>query len=231
MIEADTMRVVLGITGGTGAGKTSALNAIRDLGGTIIDCDAVYHEMLMYHEEMRNGINAVFPGVFQSDGQLNRKKLGQEVFAHKDRLTKLNGIVYQYLLPEIERRVLVAGDGLYAIDEVVNVKSAVLWHMRFYNYMGLKDDDIPGLVSNDTFQGDSDTCQTILVTGLRRFNRIFRADIFPILICIMNNLLLLAVGVCECRLIYAFELLFECRTAKIAMSYDDVFSRTLSNRT
>jgi len=125
VIEADSLRVVLGITGGTGAGKTSALNAIRDLGGTIIDCDAVYHEMLMYHEEMRNGINAAFPGVFQADGQLNRKKLGQEVFAHKDRLTKLNGIVYQYLLPEIERRVMQAGDGLYAIDAINLLESGL----------------------------------------------------------------------------------------------------------
>ena len=125
VIEADTMHIVLGITGGTGAGKTSALNAIRDLGGTIIDCDAVYHEMLMYHEEMRNGINAAFPGVFQSDGQLNRKKLGQEVFAHKDRLTKLNGIVYQYLLPEIERKVIEAGDGLYAIDAINLLESGL----------------------------------------------------------------------------------------------------------
>jgi L-threonylcarbamoyladenylate synthase len=125
VIEADTLRVVLGITGGTGAGKTSALNAIRELGGTIVDCDAVYHEMLMHHEEMRNGINAAFPGVFQADGQLNRKKLGQEVFAQKDRLAKLNGIVYQYLLPEIERRVVEAGAGLYAIDAINLLESGL----------------------------------------------------------------------------------------------------------
>lgn len=46
MVEADSQRVVLGITGGTGAGKTSALRAIEELGGQVIDCDAAYHEML-----------------------------------------------------------------------------------------------------------------------------------------------------------------------------------------
>lgn len=40
VIEADSTQVVLGLTGGTGAGKTSALRAIGALGGTVIDCDA-----------------------------------------------------------------------------------------------------------------------------------------------------------------------------------------------
>jgi len=118
VIEADSLRVVFGITGGTGAGKTSALKAIQDLGGTIIDCDAVYHEMLMYDDAMRNAINAAFPGVFQPDGKLNRQKLGQEVFAQKDRLNKLNSIVYKYLLPELERRITQTGAGIYAVDAI-----------------------------------------------------------------------------------------------------------------
>ena len=118
VIEADSLRVVLGFTGGTGAGKTSALKAVEDLGGTVIDCDAVYHEMLETHEPMRNGINAAFPGVFDAEGHLDRKKLGQEVFAKKDRLAKLNSVVYQYLVPELERRVTSTGAGLYAIDAI-----------------------------------------------------------------------------------------------------------------
>ena len=37
---------VLGITGPTGAGKTTLLREVEKLGGAVIDCDAVYHEML-----------------------------------------------------------------------------------------------------------------------------------------------------------------------------------------
>ena len=123
-IEADHLRVVLGITGGTGGGKTSALNAIRDLGGTVIDADAVYHEMLTWNEDMKNAINAVFPGVFGKDGVLDRQKLGKEVFAKKDRLDKLNAIVFSYVVPEIERRVGTA-DGLYAIDAINLLESGL----------------------------------------------------------------------------------------------------------
>ena len=37
---------VIGITGPTGAGKTTVLNVLRELGGAVVDCDAVYHELL-----------------------------------------------------------------------------------------------------------------------------------------------------------------------------------------
>jgi len=118
IVEADSQRIILGLTGGTGSGKTSALQAIQDLGGVVIDCDAVYHEMLSYDEVFCNAINAKFPGVFDADGKLNRQKLGQEAFAKKDRLEQLNAIVYKFLVPELERRIGVLGDGLYAIDAI-----------------------------------------------------------------------------------------------------------------
>jgi L-threonylcarbamoyladenylate synthase len=88
------------------------------LGGTVIDCDAVYHEMLTYDEAFCNAINERFPGVFDGDGKLNRQKLGQEVFAQKDRLEQLNEIVYRFLVPELKRRIDKLGDGLYAIDAI-----------------------------------------------------------------------------------------------------------------
>ena len=39
--------MIIGITGGTGCGKTTLLNHIRDAGGLILDCDAIYHELLI----------------------------------------------------------------------------------------------------------------------------------------------------------------------------------------
>ena len=123
VIEADRERVVLGITGGTGAGKTSVLDVIREMGGVVV-CDAVYHEMLNGSEEMRNTINAVFPGVFDADGKLNRQKLGEEVFSRRERLARLNDIVYHFVVPEVERR-LGKDTGLYAIDAINLLESGI----------------------------------------------------------------------------------------------------------
>ena len=117
VIDADSKRVILGLTGGTGAGKTSALNALRDLGGSVIDCDAVYHKILNGSDEFKNAINEKFPGVFNAAGELNRRKLGEEVFAKRDRLDQLNAIVFRFLVPVLERLVE-SVDGLCALDAV-----------------------------------------------------------------------------------------------------------------
>ena len=122
-VAADQKKVVIGITGGTGSGKTSALNAIRDLGGVVIDCDAVYHEMLNQDAELRHAIEVKFHGVFNSDGSLNRKKLGELVFENKERMAQLNEVIYQFLVPEVQRR---AREGnLTAIDAINLIESGV----------------------------------------------------------------------------------------------------------
>ena len=122
-IAAGQKKVVLGITGGTGSGKTSALEAIRDLGGVVIDCDAVYHEMLDKDADLRHAIEVKFHGVFNSDGTLNRKKLGELVFENKERMAQLNEVIYQFLVPEIQKR---AREGyLTAIDAINLIESGV----------------------------------------------------------------------------------------------------------
>ena len=125
VIEADSERVVLGLTGGTGAGKTSALRAIESLGGTVIDCDQVYHRMLTEDEDLRRDIHNAFPSAFTRDGVLGRQKLGQEVFSDKERLAQLNEIVYCHIIPEL-RRMLEEGTGdLFAIDAINLLEAGV----------------------------------------------------------------------------------------------------------
>ena len=120
-IAAGQKRVVIGITGGTGSGKTSALEAIRDLGGRVIDCDEVYHEMLRDSAELRHAIEVKFHGVFNSDGTLDRKKLGELVFENKERMAQLNEVIYRFIVPEVQRRCQ-AGE-LVAVDAINLIES------------------------------------------------------------------------------------------------------------
>ena len=116
--QLNSERVVLGLTGGTGAGKSSALRAVESLGGQVIDCDQLYHEMLETCAPLRDDIGASFPGAFDADGQLDRRKLGQEVFSHKDRLEQLNSIIFRHLVPEVRRRLASSENRLFAIDAI-----------------------------------------------------------------------------------------------------------------
>lgn len=103
IVDADRLpQAVIGITGGTGSGKTSALRALERLGGRIIDCDAVYHRELRQNPALRADITAAFGDVFAGE-ELDRQKLGALVFSDPAALNRLNQIVYLHLLPVIRR--------------------------------------------------------------------------------------------------------------------------------
>ena len=118
VVDADNVRVVLGITGGTGAGKTSALRAIEELGGKVLDCDQIYYELLDTNKEMRDAITFEFGSVFTPEGKLDRRRLGTLVFSKKDRLGQLNEIAFRFVRPELTRRMAAEPCKLYAIDAI-----------------------------------------------------------------------------------------------------------------
>ena len=89
-------QTIIGITGGTGCGKTSALQALEELGVHVIDCDALYHRLLQTDMDMLSAIDALFPGVVQ-DGVLQRKLLGQRVFSDPGALDRLNRAVWPHV--------------------------------------------------------------------------------------------------------------------------------------
>lgn len=95
------MQTVIGITGGTGCGKTTALHALAAMGFHIIDCDALYHDLLHTDRDMLNAIEAVFPGVLL-EGKLQRKALGQRVFSDPAALDQLNHTVWPYVCRAVE---------------------------------------------------------------------------------------------------------------------------------
>ena len=108
--------MILGITGGTGCGKTTLLKEIEERGGLVLDCDAVYHELLTRDMELLNAINDRFPGVVV-DKKLERKKLGAIVFNDKQALLDLNTITHGAIRDEIVRR-LAEKPALAAIDAI-----------------------------------------------------------------------------------------------------------------
>lgn len=86
----------VGITGGSGTGKTTALNALAALGAYVIDCDALYHELLKTCAPMLEGIEAHFPGTVVS-GELDRKALGALVFGSTEKLRELNSLTHPFV--------------------------------------------------------------------------------------------------------------------------------------
>ena len=108
--------MIIGITGGTGCGKTTLLDLIRQHGGLILDCDAIYHELLRTEPALLAAIESRFPGTVE-DGALQRKKLGAIVFADPKALADLNRITHAAVKQEVLNR-LACRPALAAIDAI-----------------------------------------------------------------------------------------------------------------
>ena len=108
--------MILGITGGSGCGKTTLLEILKSKGALVLDCDAIYHELLRSDATMLQAISLRFPGTVEN-GQLDRKKLGNIVFADKNALLELNQITHsavkQVILQELPQ-----GGNFIAIDAI-----------------------------------------------------------------------------------------------------------------
>lgn len=118
---------IIGVTGGTGCGKTTALSAFSERGALVLDCDAVYHELLCFDKTMLEEINSRFPGVVR-DGVLERKKLGDIVFHDSSALSDLNAITHRYIRKEVANRLEIwakQGGVLAVIDAVALVESGM----------------------------------------------------------------------------------------------------------
>lgn len=122
----DSMKII-GITGGTGCGKTTALNELERRGALLIDCDAVYHRMLETDRPMLDEIEKYFPGAVV-DGKLDRKALGAVVFTDEEALRDLNIITHRHINLEIRRilREHAMNGGTLAVIDAIELFSSGL---------------------------------------------------------------------------------------------------------
>ena len=121
----DASPLVIGFTGPTGAGKTSALRALERLGGLVLDCDAIYHQLLRTDDALRTALTGAFGQVFAPDGTLDRQRLGTVVFSDPAALDTLNRIIYARLPRELLRRMDESSAPVVGIDAINLVESGL----------------------------------------------------------------------------------------------------------
>lgn len=100
------MSFVVGLTGPTGAGKSSVTDVAKNLGFKIIDCDALARVAVEKGSDGLADIVKVFGGgVLNSDGTLNRKQLAALAFSASDKTELLNKTLLPHIVKLIKSQI------------------------------------------------------------------------------------------------------------------------------
>lgn len=97
------MRIV-GLTGGTGSGKSTAAKRFEERGLPVVDADRIGHELIAPGGAAESAVVEYFGDAILTSGIIDRAKLGAIVFKDPDKLAQLNAMVHPRLFGEIARR-------------------------------------------------------------------------------------------------------------------------------
>lgn len=98
--------MIIGVTGGTGSGKSTVTKILRHLGAKVINTDKVAREVTRKGQKALGEIVEYFgSGILNERGELDRKSLGEIVFGNKEKLEVLNNITHKYIIAKIEKRI------------------------------------------------------------------------------------------------------------------------------
>lgn len=102
---SDTQTLVIGLTGGIAAGKSTLRKELEKIGFVALDADQISREIVKPKTEGLNAIRQIFGEGYLVEGKLNRKKLGELVFSNSEQLAKLNSILHPLIKKELRRQI------------------------------------------------------------------------------------------------------------------------------
>lgn len=127
------MSIIIGLTGPTGAGKSSLRKTAIDLGFTVVDCDLMARKATERGSEgLMALVSAFSKEILNEDDTLNRKKLASIAFKDKDSTKLLNDTIFPFITKlvkaEIKGDTILDAPTLFesGINKICNKTIAVL---------------------------------------------------------------------------------------------------------
>lgn len=173
---SDPKKLIIGITGGIGSGKTAATNIFAQLGIDVVDADVVAREMVKVGSPVLERIVAEFgAGVLLPDGSLNRALLRQHIFADETKKLALNSIMHPAIRSALLTQLEAAG------SEYVLLSAPLLFENGLEQYVDkviVVDVDETTQIrrASDRDSVDKSQIETIISSQLPRQERINKAD-------------------------------------------------------
>ncbi|MBE6765400.1 MAG: dephospho-CoA kinase [Clostridia bacterium] len=111
--------IIIGVTGPTGAGKSTLRLAFQERGCCVIDTDSIAREIVEPGQPALDELAKEFGGdIIRSDGTLDRALLARRAFISKEKASRLNAITHPKIAENLARKVIAARkQGLHAVIE------------------------------------------------------------------------------------------------------------------
>ncbi|MCX7926842.1 MAG: dephospho-CoA kinase [Candidatus Omnitrophica bacterium] len=114
--QCPSKRLVIGITGVFGSGKSTVAQIIKGWKAKLIDADAISHNLLNKDKKVKGEIARVFPEVFNKDRIINRQRLADLVFKNSSSRKKLEKIMHPRIIKQIKKSINKIKSGLVILD-------------------------------------------------------------------------------------------------------------------
>ena len=93
---------IIGLTGQSGAGKSTVSDILKECGVSVIDCDKLARKVTLDSSECNKELNQFFPECFDERLHLDRRKMADIIFSDEKKLRLQNSIIFKYITKEIE---------------------------------------------------------------------------------------------------------------------------------
>jgi len=120
------VKYIIGLTGNIATGKSVVSEMLKRLGARAVDADALAHEVMEKGTPVWQAVVQEFgQGILSSDGSINRKKLGDIVFADESALRRLEALVHPAVIVRTQELIESSQEPVVVVEAIKLIEAGM----------------------------------------------------------------------------------------------------------